>query len=108
MTERDRNPLVPVTLTAKSPMLEELTVRVNVEVPPAVRVTPAEPSVAERPAIEVVSIAGEMDSARFTVPAKPLVLVSVMVEVADEPAEKLRFPGLAEMGKLGRKSGSPR
>jgi hypothetical protein len=107
MTERDRNPLVPVTLTAKSPTLVEFTVRVTIEDPPAARATLAELSVAERPAKDVVSTAGEMDSASFTVPAKPFALVSVTVEVADEPTPKLRFPGLAEMGKLGRKSRAP-
>jgi hypothetical protein len=108
MTERDSSPLVPVTLTAKSPTLEELTVRVDVEAPPAARVTLEELSVAERPEMDVVSTAGEMDRASFTVAAKPFALVSVMVEVADEPTAKLRFPGLAEMGKLGRKSGEPK
>ena len=107
MTERTSSPLVPVTFTAKLPTLDEPRVRVSVEVPPAARVTLPELSAGERPAMDVVSAAGEMDSTRLTVPAKPPVLVSVIVEVADEPAAKLRVPGEAEMGKLGRKSRAP-
>jgi len=43
----------------------------------------------------------ETVSVNVTVPLKPLTLVSVIVEVAEEPCVIVRFPGSAEMEKSG-------
>ena len=60
------------------PLVVELTVNVDVPVPPLVRVMLEGFRDAVRPE-------GETFVERETVPVKPLRLVRVMVEVADEP-----------------------
>ena len=62
----------------------ELTVRVEVPVPPDVRGM----LVGLR---ETVTPAGEADGARLTVPAKPLRLVRVTVDVVAEPEVTVRL-----------------
>lgn len=67
---------------------------VVVPVPPAERVT----LVALR---VVVGPDGDMEDVRVMVPVKPLMLVRVMVDAADDPAWIVRLPGLAAMVKSG-------
>jgi hypothetical protein len=43
---------------------------------------------------------GDTDAARFTVPVRPEMLVTVIVDVTDEPGAVLRLAGLAEMAKF--------
>lgn len=72
-------------------------VRVDVPVPPAVRVTGFTLNEKVRPVTGAV-----VDAARFTLPAKLFRLVSVMVEVAELPATKLAgVVALAEILKSG-------
>jgi len=44
---------------------------------------------------------GDTEGARLTVPTKPLRLVRLIVEVAEDPAWKLRLAGLLEILKSG-------
>jgi len=76
------------------PAFEELTDRVEEPVPPDERETLAGLSDMLRPA-------GELVEDRATVPAKLFRLVSVIVEVAVDPALMLREVGLALMLKSG-------
>ncbi len=69
-----RAPLDPVTVTVKVPAVVVLIVRVEVADPPALNVTLVGLSV-------VVTPAGEEVAVSDTVPAKPLILVTVMVDV---------------------------
>ncbi len=75
-----------------------VTVRVDVPVPPAVRVTLAALK-------EVVSPVGEDTAERLTAPAKPLRLVNVMVEVAEDPTGML--DGLARLAAIVKSDGIP-
>ncbi len=61
-------------------------------VPPAVSVMLVRLSVAWSPD-------GVTVSDNFTVPAKPSTLVMVIVELAADPAARVRYVGLAEMSK---------
>ena len=72
---------------------EELIVSVDVAVPPLVSVMLEGFRDAVRPE-------GETFVERETVPAKPLRLVKVIVEVAEDPARIVMVGGLAEMLKL--------
>lgn len=74
-------------------LVVELTVRVDVPVPPPVRVILEGFRDAVRPV-------GETFVERETVPAKPLRLVKVMVEIAEGPDGVVRVVGLAETLKL--------
>lgn len=74
------------------PGFDELTESVDVPVPPAERETLV--GFAER-----LSPAGELVGDRVTVPAKLLRLVRVIVEVAVDPALKLRVVGFAKIEK---------
>ncbi len=89
---------VPVTVMAYVPAGVEVVVeivRVDVPVPPAVKVTGVMLNEKVRPVTGRV-----VDAARFTLPAKLFTLVSVMVEVAELPATKLAgFAALAEILK---------
>jgi hypothetical protein len=67
---------------------------VVVPVPPAERVM----LVALR---VVVGPEGDMEDVRLIVPEKPLMLVRVMMDAADEPAWTERLLGLAAMVKSG-------
>ncbi len=89
VAERDGDPPIPVPVTVMVyvPAGVEVVVeimRVDVPVPPAVRVTGFTLKEKVRPATGAV-----VDAARFTLPAKLFRLVSVMVEVAELPATKL-------------------
>lgn len=96
----DSDPLVPVTAMVYVPAGVEAVVeivRVDVPVPPAVRVTGFTLNEKVRPATGAV-----LDAARFTLPAKLFRLVSEMVEVAELPATKLAgVVALAEILKSG-------
>jgi hypothetical protein len=84
-------PLAPVTVTVYVPegvVLDVNMVRVEDATPPEERAMFVGLSVAVGPA-------GEMAAERLTVPAKPLRLVSVMVEDPVDPAVMLRLFGLA-------------
>ncbi len=85
--------LVPVTVTVKLPVAEQVTVRMDVADPPDVRVTLAALSVRVRPAGDEVAVS-------VTVPANPPWLVTVMVEVPDSPTERVRVFGLAATLKV--------
>ena len=91
---------VPVTVMVYVPTGVEVVVeivRVEVPVPPAVRVTGFTLNEKVRPVTGAV-----VDAARFTPPAKPLRLFSVTVEVAELPATKLAgVAALAVMLKSG-------
>jgi len=71
-----------------------LTVRVDVAVPPEVRVTEVGLNVAVTPV-------GAPETERLTVPAKPLSEVSVMVDAPDPPGAIVRDVGEAVMEKSG-------
>ena len=82
---------MPVTVTVYEPeAVPDGTLTVRVEVP--VGVTMLGDSVAVGPA-------GDTVAARFTVPVKPEMLVTVTVDVTDEPGAVLKLDGLAEMLK---------
>ncbi len=91
---------VPVTVIVYVPTGVEVVVeivRVDVPVPPAVRVTGFMLNEKVTPVTGAV-----VKAARFTLPAKPFRLVSVMVEVAELPATKLAgVVALAEIVKSG-------
>ncbi len=76
------------------PLVLELTVSVDVFVPPLVRTILEGFRDAVRPD-------GETFAERETVPAKPLRLMRVMVDVAEEPDWAITVAGLAETPKLG-------
>ncbi len=76
--DRDVEPLVAKTVTVYVALVLELRVRVDVPIPPLVRVMLEGLSDAVRPE-------GETFADRETVPVKPLRLVRVMVERAEEP-----------------------
>ncbi len=99
VAERDGDPPIPVPVTVMVyvPAGVEVVVeimRVDVPVPPAVKVT----GFTLKEKLRLVT--GE--AARFTLPAKLFRLVNVMVEVAELPATKLAgVAALAEMLKSG-------
>ncbi len=86
VADLERVPLVPVTVTVKVAELEQLNVRVDV--PDTPRVTLVGLNVAEQPV-------GAPEAVSETTPANPLTLVTVTVELANEPATKLIEVGLA-------------
>ncbi len=87
VAEWDNAPLVPVTVTVKlGTTLEQLTV--NVEVPEAPSVILVWLNVAAQPEGAPVAVSD-------TVPVKPAMEVTVIVEVADDPAAKLIVVGFA-------------
>jgi hypothetical protein len=92
-TDWDADPLVANTVTVYVPLVEELAVSVDVPVPPLVKVM-------LEGLMELVKPEGETLVERETVPAKPLRLVRVIVEVAELPDWAVRLVGLAEMLKL--------
>ncbi len=90
-------PPVPVVVTTYGPVRVELdvqTLRVDVADPPDVTETTVGLKLVEGPA-------GEIVDDRVTLPLKPLTLVTVIVEVAQEPCTMLRALGLAAMVKSG-------
>ncbi len=92
--EWERDPLVPRIVTMYEPLVVEPTVRVEVAVPPLVRVTLVELRAVVRPI-------GETRVERLTVPVKPYRLETAMVEVTEEPARTVRLVGLVMTLKLG-------
>jgi hypothetical protein len=93
-TDWDVEPLVAKTVTVYVPLVVELTVSVDVPVPPLVRAMLEGFSDAVKPE-------GETFVDREIVPVKPLKLVNVMVEVAEEPDWVVMIVGLAETLKPG-------
>jgi hypothetical protein len=91
-----RVPLVPETVIVKDPVVVDDvdTVSVDVPVPPEVTLTVTG-------LIEAVGPLGETETARFTELANPARLVTLIVEVADDPGVTARLLGLAEMKKSG-------
>ena len=91
LTECDRVPELPLTLTLKVPVVAELpTVNVNVlaeveEFGLRVAVTPA----------------GRLDAEKLTVPVKPRIGLTVIVDVPVLPRATLRLLGDAERLKFG-------
>ncbi len=72
VAERDKAPLVPVTVTVYVPAVPE---QESVEVPEMPSVTLAGVNVHVKP------VTGEMSADRFTVPVKPFTAVTVIVAV---------------------------
>lgn len=70
-------------------MVVELKLQVEVAEPPAVNVTLVGLQEAVRP------VAGLTDCGNVSVPVKPLRLVSMMLDVAEEPTEKVTAEGPA-------------
>lgn len=89
MTDLVSVPLVPRMLTENLLGVEELKVAVELALPPAVKVTLDGLKVTVTPA-------GMDTAARVTVPAKPLRLVTVTVDVLVDPALKLKLVGETE------------
>ena len=97
VTEWDSVPLVPTTCAVYDPLGVDVvvdTVSVVVPVPPDDKVTLAALRV-------VVGPDGDMDDARVIVPAKPLMLIRVIEDAAEDPAWMVRLTGLAVMVKSG-------
>jgi hypothetical protein len=94
VTEWLRPPLVPETVIVKDPaVVDDVdTVNVEVPVPPDVRLTVAGFIAAVGPLTETT---------RFTELANPARLVTLMVEVADDPGVTARLLGLLERKKSG-------
>jgi hypothetical protein len=92
----DRDPLAPVTLTVKVPVVDPVHDNVDVaEVVVGVRVTLVGLRAHVRPAD------GDMVSVNATVPVKPLVAETAIVEVPAVPTVTLTLVGLAVTVKLG-------
>jgi hypothetical protein len=87
---------VPVTIIAPLPVWgPAVTVRVAFWLPPAVRTT----LVGLTWAVMQVQLPGPGEVARLTVPVNPPALVTVIVELVDEPAWTIRVGGVALMVK---------
>ncbi len=90
-------PPVPVAVTTYDPTGVELdvqTVRVDVADPPDGTETTIMLKLVDGPL-------GEIVDDRVTLPLKPLRLVTVIVDVAQEPCTMVRALGLAAMAKSG-------
>ena len=92
VAECERVPLVPVTVTAKEPAMDEL--RVQVEVPETPRDMVVGLQVVVRPD-------GLTAAVKLTVPVNPFTLATFIVTVAEEPTVKVTLDGLAEIVKSG-------
>ena len=92
VAECERVPLVPVTVTAKEPAMDEL--RVQVEVPETPRDMVVGLQVVVRPD-------GLTAAVKLTVPVNPFTLATLIVTVAEEPTVKVTLDGLAEIVKSG-------
>jgi hypothetical protein len=93
MIEWPREPLAAVTLMKKDPAADPETVRVDVPEPMRNEVLRL-----------AVRLAAEGMAAILTFPLKPDRLVTVIVDVPDPPATKVRLDGLAEIVKSGTAS----
>lgn len=89
VTERDSAPLLPVTWTVNVPV--EFVVIVRVAVPAPLMLA----------GFTTAPIPAELTVVKETVPENPLNPVTVMVDVAKEPAGMLRLLGLAVTAKSG-------
>jgi hypothetical protein len=87
---RTREPLVPVTVTAYEPAADDVSVQVDVCVPLML--------VGEH---DVVTPAGFDEAERATVPVKPPLAVSPIVDVPLWPATNETLPGFAQSEKSG-------
>jgi len=90
--EWERVPLVPVTVTAKEPAMDELRVQVEAHETPREMVVGLQ--VAVRPD-------GLTAAVKLTVPVNPFTLATLIVTVAEEPTVKVTLDGLAEIVKSG-------
>ena len=86
VAERDKAPLVPVTVTVYVPAAPE---QESVDVPEVPSVTLVGVIAHVKP------VTGEMAADRFTVPVKPFTAVTVIVAVPLEPATNATVVGLA-------------
>lgn len=86
LTECDSEPLVPVTVTTKVPVV--VKVHESVEVPDAVMVVG-------------VRVHAALLADRLTTPVNPLIAVTVMVEVPAAPTLTVTLVGLADIVKSG-------
>ncbi len=98
VAELVRVPLVPFMVTVYVPMVVEFTVKVDVAVPPLVKVMLVALRIALGPG-------GETVVERLTVPVKPFTLETVMVEGPEDPALMDRLVGLGARPKLAGSSG---
>jgi hypothetical protein len=89
VTECDVEPLVPVTVTVKTPL--RVDGQDMVEVP--------EPAMLTEESVQVGPVAGEAVAVRVTVPANPLTAITVKVEFPAVPAVTLLLVGLAVTAK---------
>ena len=86
VAERDKAPLVPVTVTVYVPAAPE---QESVDVPEVPSVTLVGVIAHVKP------VTGEMAADRFTVPVKPFTAVTVIAAVPLEPATNATVVGLA-------------
>ena len=98
VAELVRVPLVPFMVTVYVPLVVEFTVKVDVAVPPLVKVMLVALRIALGPG-------GETVVERLTVPVKPFTLETVMVEGPEDPALTDRLVGLGARLKLAGPSG---
>ena len=96
VAECDSEPLVPVTVTVKLPVVD--AVHESVAVPEVDALLRAMLVVLR---VHVRRVDGETVSLSVTVPVKPLVAAKVMVEVPGEPTATLTVVGLAVAVKFG-------
>ncbi len=93
VTEPDREPLVPVTVTVYMPRaVVEVVMTVRVEVAEVPRLTLVGPRDSVRPAEEATA-------ERETIPVKPPNPVTVTVEVSEEPTSTESVEGLTDILK---------
>jgi len=96
VAEWETDPLVPVTVTVKVPVVDPVHDRVEV---PDVVVLVSAILVGDR--VHVRPVAGETVSDSVTVPVNPLIPATVMVEVPGEPTTTGTVIGLATTVKSG-------
>lgn len=89
VVECDRDPLVPVTCIVNVPV--ELVPTVSVAVPEPVMLV----------GLMIAPIPGDGLTEKETSPLNPLIDVTVMVEVPEEPLTRARLEGFALMAKSG-------
>lgn len=92
VAERDKGPLVPVTVTVKDP--ESMPVQVKVELADI-------PKIILAGLREQVIPAEATDCAKLTVPANPATLRTVIAEAPEEPALIVKEIGLVDTVKVG-------
>ena len=95
VAELEREPLVAVTVTVKEPVVAAVQERVEVPVVVVPRARLVGSSVQVRPAD------GETVSVNATVPVKPFIATTVMVEVPTDPTVTLTELGVAVNSRWG-------